>query len=218
MSLVTADGEHLVNSNNYPDLFWALRGGGGGTFGVLTSGKLSRHLFTRPDHRFPVTYRTHPPTPFAGCYFIANRTETNYTNPNATQNILTELIRMTPSLVSQGYGGYAEAERRIVMFFFISPTATWTEANATCLPFFEYAATQAKDGGLTITNYTLHYPSFSDWYDSVAQGTVQVGINTETTSWLLPEENIRADPEKLSEQIMEMPWLGYYLEIGRAHV
>ena len=35
--VVTADGSLLtVNSCNNPDLFWALRGGGGGTFGVVT--------------------------------------------------------------------------------------------------------------------------------------------------------------------------------------
>jgi FAD/FMN-containing dehydrogenase len=45
MDVVTADGERVVASaHSHPDLFWALRGGGGGTFGVVSS----------------VTYRTHP--------------------------------------------------------------------------------------------------------------------------------------------------------------
>ena len=49
IKIVTADGNH-VTTNQYrnSDLFWALRGGGGGTWGVVTS----------------VTYKTHPPTPF----------------------------------------------------------------------------------------------------------------------------------------------------------
>jgi len=35
--IVTADGNiQLVNANKNPDLFWAIKGGGGGTFGVVT--------------------------------------------------------------------------------------------------------------------------------------------------------------------------------------
>jgi hypothetical protein len=35
--IVTADGGVLVvNACNHPDLFWAVKGGGGGAFGVLT--------------------------------------------------------------------------------------------------------------------------------------------------------------------------------------
>lgn len=35
--IVTADGEvRIVNACNDPDLFWAIKGGGGGTFGVIT--------------------------------------------------------------------------------------------------------------------------------------------------------------------------------------
>jgi FAD/FMN-containing dehydrogenase len=37
MEVVTADGAvRVVNEHQHPDLFWALRGGGGGTFGVVT--------------------------------------------------------------------------------------------------------------------------------------------------------------------------------------
>lgn len=36
--LVTADGQFLsASESSNPDLFWAMRGGGGGTFGIVTS-------------------------------------------------------------------------------------------------------------------------------------------------------------------------------------
>jgi FAD/FMN-containing dehydrogenase len=42
--VVTADGELVVaNACQHPDLFWALRGGGGGTFGVVTKLTLMTH-------------------------------------------------------------------------------------------------------------------------------------------------------------------------------
>ena len=42
--IVTADGAvHVVNAQQEPDLFWALKGGGGGTFGVVTRLTLKTH-------------------------------------------------------------------------------------------------------------------------------------------------------------------------------
>jgi FAD/FMN-containing dehydrogenase len=42
--IVTADGEtRIVNEAREPDLFWALKGGGGGTFGIVTRLTLATH-------------------------------------------------------------------------------------------------------------------------------------------------------------------------------
>ena len=47
--VVTADGQvRLVNACQDPELFWALKGGGGGTFGVVTRLTLRTHAL--PDH------------------------------------------------------------------------------------------------------------------------------------------------------------------------
>jgi FAD/FMN-containing dehydrogenase len=46
--VVTADGRvRVVNPRNDPDLFWALKGGGGGTFGVITRVTLRTHDLPR---------------------------------------------------------------------------------------------------------------------------------------------------------------------------
>jgi FAD/FMN-containing dehydrogenase len=48
--IVTADGRvHVVNATREPDLFWALKGGGGGTFGVVTR-------VTLATHKLPATF------------------------------------------------------------------------------------------------------------------------------------------------------------------
>ncbi|APR40227.1 FAD-linked oxidoreductase [Paraburkholderia sp. SOS3] len=47
--IVTADGiERIVNARTDPDLFWAIKGGGGGSFGVVTSLTLKTHPL--PDY------------------------------------------------------------------------------------------------------------------------------------------------------------------------
>ncbi len=48
--IVTADGEiRIVNAAQHPDLFWALKGGGGGTFGIVTR-------LTLRTHELPATF------------------------------------------------------------------------------------------------------------------------------------------------------------------
>jgi FAD/FMN-containing dehydrogenase len=43
-AVVTADGvTRVVNEDREPDLFWALKGGGGGTFGIITRLTLATH-------------------------------------------------------------------------------------------------------------------------------------------------------------------------------
>jgi FAD/FMN-containing dehydrogenase len=50
--VVTADGEvRIANDCSNPDLFWALNGGGGGTFGVVTRLTLKTHEARRAGGR-----------------------------------------------------------------------------------------------------------------------------------------------------------------------
>ena len=183
ITIVTADGDHvIVNPYQNEDLFWALRGGGGGTWGVVTS----------------VTYKTHPSTPLSSAILLANST-----NSNSTQNILTEIIRLTPSLVEQGYGGYGGIIAGQIALFFTSPNVTAEETQATFLPLFELTASQP---GLSVENYTVVYQDFWSWYETlfVASGEV-VGIPAEMSSWLLPKDIIETDqPGDLAAELLKI--------------
>ncbi|KAI0743048.1 FAD-binding domain-containing protein [Daedaleopsis nitida] len=64
ISVVTSSGAHLTtNAHRHADLFWALRGGGGGTFGIVTS----------------VTYRTRPSVPVVAVYCLTDAGWGGYT-------------------------------------------------------------------------------------------------------------------------------------------
>jgi hypothetical protein len=187
ITIVTADGNHVVaNTYQNADLFWALRGGGGGTWGVMTS----------------VTYRSHPSTPFSSAFLLVNST-----NVNSTQKLLAELIRLTPSLVEQGYGGYGGGGIDQIQFFALSPNVTGEQTNATFHPLFDFAASQP---GLQLENYTILFQDFYQFYDLLWSSDGQVGVPNEISSWLLPKEVVETDkPEELAAELLKISGFGY---------
>ena len=187
ITIVTADGQHIVaNAYCNQDLFWALRGGGGGTWGVVTS----------------VTYRTHPSTPFSAALLSVNST-----NANSTQNLLTEIIRLTPSLVQQGYGGYGGGATNQFQLAVLSPNVTAEQTQATFLPLFEFAASQP---GFQIQNATVLFQDFWQFYNTLFSADGQVGTPSEISSWLLPREVIETDkPEELAAELLTISGFGY---------
>jgi FAD/FMN-containing dehydrogenase len=187
ITIVTADGSHVVaNQYRNEDLFWALRGGGGGTWGVVTS----------------ATYKTHPFTPLSSALLVANST-----NVNSTQNLLAEIIRLTPSLIDQGYGGYGSGFTGQVQLFVLSPNVTAEQTQATFLPLFEFAASQP---GLSVENSTAVYQDFWSWYESIFGTSDLVGGQNEISSWLLPKDIIQTDePGNLAAELLKMSAFGY---------
>ena len=190
ITIVTADGDHVIaNPYRNEDLFWALRGGGGGTWGVVTS----------------VTYRTHPSKPLSSAILLVNSTDAN-----STQNILAEIIRLTPSLVEQGYGGYGGTVEGLTALLVISPNVTAEETQATFLPFFEFVASQP---GVLIINSTAVYQDAQSWYETINSllGTM-VGIPSEISSWLLPRDIIETDrPGDLAAELLKVTHILGYL-------
>ena len=180
---MTADGDHVIaNSYQNEDLFWALRGGGGGTWGVVTS----------------VAYRTHPSTPLSSALLSANST-----NADSTQNILAEMIRLTPSLVEQGYGGYCSISVGQIRLFVLSPNVAAEETQATFFPFFEFAASQPD---VSVQNSTAVFQDLWSWYQSLFVITGElVGVPIEASSWLLPNNIVQTDqPGDLATELLKL--------------
>jgi len=179
ITIVTADGDHVIaNAYRNEDLFWALRGGGGGTWGVVTS----------------VTYKTHPSAPLSSGFLLAN-----FTNVNSTQNVFAEIIRLTPSLVEQGYGGYCRISPDHISLSLMSPNVTAEETQATFLPLFELAASQP---GVSVESSTVVYQDFWSWYETLSE---LVGIPIEISSWLLPKDIIETDqPGDLAAELLKI--------------
>jgi len=130
--VVTADGTvHVVNAFQEPDLFWALKGGGGGTFGVVT--------------RF--TLRTHDLPDYLG----AVSATITATSDAAYQALVGQLISFySESLFNPHWGeqlqfGTAPRQVSIAMTF---QGLTQDQANQTWAPFFDWVTARPADYAL----------------------------------------------------------------------
>ncbi|KIM38049.1 hypothetical protein M413DRAFT_13018 [Hebeloma cylindrosporum] len=175
-TVVLANGK-LVTTNAYqhPDLFWALRGGGGGTYGIVLS----------------ATYQTHPN--FA---LTTPTIQVNFTSPEIAQSVVTELFRLHPDLSDAGWGAYTWVFPEAMMAIFVAPNVTVDEANKRFEPLVSHAMNAT--GGAVI--YTA--PAFSNftawWKESFQGGPPQVGGNVEISSRLLPREMAKERPEEVA--------------------
>ncbi|KAH7920246.1 FAD-binding domain-containing protein [Leucogyrophana mollusca] len=182
IKLVTAAGEYLTaNARQHSDLFWALRGGGGGTWGVLIS----------------VAYQTHPTFPVTNVFF--NATSTNTT---VIKRLFTEFVRIHPALSAASFGGYATVTNASLNFFYSLPNGTDARANASFESVFGLARNLTAEGLEIAAQETGTYESFNQWYQNIpATGIVDGGI-LEIASRLLPtalfaEDEYEAFADKL---------------------
>lgn len=89
MEIVTPQGEILtVNECQHMDLFWAMRGGGGSTFGIMTS----------------VTIRAFPAVPI----FTVTAIIGTFPNSPVYWDVIPVILSAFPSLDAQGISGYTE--------------------------------------------------------------------------------------------------------------
>jgi len=188
MMIVTSDGNHVIaNAYQNKDLFWALRGGGGGTWGVVTS----------------VSYKTHPSTPSSTAFIAVNST-----NADSTLKLFTEFIRLTPSLVEQGYGGYSGVSAEGLQFSVLSPNVTGEQTNATFLPLFELAHSLP---GLSVQNSTAVFQDWLQFFVPQFSANVDAGFSTEISSWLLPKDVVATDkPDELARELLKTDATLYY--------
>ena len=176
--MVTSTGE-CFTANNYQnsDLFWALRGGGGGTYGVVTS----------------VTYRTYESLPVAFYVFQAN-----VTNSAAMQKLIAGMLRFQPNLTDAGWGGDGAINNSSMYFFAIAPNMSTEAANISTQPFTDYAFSLQSQG---VSSSAQIYPiaSWYDWYLLNYGAPGQNGVNMMITSRLLSRDTLTNRSEDIAE-------------------
>ena len=151
--IVTADGQlRTANAHSHPDLYWALRGGGGGNFGVVTSFTFRVHPVPRKVAGFTVTWpwsqaaealtawqawAPHAPRAVTSIFHLSasggqNRVNVSgqYFGPaSALARLLTPLSAIGGASVSAGNFGYLQAQRMWASCSRISRAACHTEGT-----------------------------------------------------------------------------------------
>ncbi|KAK1228962.1 hypothetical protein PQX77_008002 [Marasmius sp. AFHP31] len=185
-TVVTADGDHVTaNAHSHPDLFWALRGGGPGTYGVVTS----------------ITYKTHPIEPLVGGYILAN-----FTTRDIAKSVGLEFLKLQPKLSDVQWGGYSLFSENNFLFALLAPNATMEQANTTVGPFLEYLKTTAGENNTQMTLFEA--PSFYAILEQTSEAAPsgsQVGHNVEIASRLYTRNLYEMEPEKMVETFLNMP-------------
>ena len=143
--VVTADGAvRVVNAFQDPDLFWALKGGGGGTFGVVT--------------RF--TFRTHELPDYLG---IAGASITAASG-TAYQALVEEMISFyRESLFNPNWGEQIHFSGLTVSVSMLFQGLTGAEAEQTWAPFFDWVTARAADYKITVGPLFLAFPGQDFW-------------------------------------------------------
>ncbi|KAK2850642.1 hypothetical protein FQN49_005465 [Arthroderma sp. PD_2] len=145
VDVVTASGEaKTVNQYTDPDHFYALRGGGGNSWGVITS----------------VTYKTHPnPT-----HIAVGIVQFNVTTEDVRRVVLEKSLQAIPDIAESGWVGYGvmSAEKKDITPFqaiFLQPNASMATFNQTFAGMNKIATLPGVKGGVA----PLEFPNFMEY-------------------------------------------------------
>jgi hypothetical protein len=186
-TIVLADGRHVTaNAHQNTDLFWALRGGGGGTYGVVTS----------------ATYKSHPSFPAMIAFIQANGTA-----PEVREGIMTEFIRSHTNLSDAGWGGYFWLFPSSFQGLWLAPNVSQPDMEAALGPFVQHITNITGGQGAALYQAL---PSYHDLFTTPAtpggpsEGS-QVGSNEEIASRLLSRELAQKEPNKIAKILLSVP-------------
>ncbi|KAF7979249.1 hypothetical protein HWV62_42914, partial [Athelia sp. TMB] len=174
--IVTADGKlKTVSECSNPDLFWAIRGGGAGTWGVLTQ----------------VTYKVRPLVPL-------NAVSLGISNSTAQQNaqLISDIASITPKLHDMGVGSFMEVFPTEVIFFALLPGGSLADLQTAFKPI-----TQSLPAGSV---KFVQFSKFLDFYAATYGAAPELaGVPLAPSSRLIPRHYFEKDPKGLTSAIQE---------------
>lgn len=144
--IVTADGEvRIANACTNPDLFWAIKGGGGGSFGVVTR----------------LTLRTHKLPEFFGGVFATVRAESDA----AFRRLIGRIIDFyAASLLSPHWGEQISFRRgNVLALAMVFQGLSQQEAEAIWRPFFDWIQSSPQDYSIVSKPAILTAPARHFW-------------------------------------------------------
>ncbi|EEP82063.1 predicted protein [Uncinocarpus reesii 1704] len=185
VNLVDAKGERrTLNQYTDPEYFYALRGGGGCAWGIITS----------------VTYKTHPNPSHIQVGFL----QFNVTNNSTLRAVLEKSLRGLVSVTDAGYTGYGiintSDEPLGFNAIFIQPNGTNATFNTAFKPYYDISTMQGVSG--LVAN--AEFPSWIE-YSKYFLRDPNIATNIIEASRLLTQEVLLHRTGDLVDLAFEYP-------------
>lgn len=195
--VVTADGQFLTaNGTSNSDLFWALRGGGPGTYGVVTS----------------MTIKTHPNVVVGGAslsfYSVSTTTESFYQAIQSFHELLPAMVDAGAMVIH-----YFNTE-----YFMIAPftayNKTAAESQEILAPFVQTLTSLGINYTVTYSEFDTYYDHFNEYFGPLPQGNIPVGQGLYGAR-LIPRDVV-SNITSAWQEIIELGalWVGVGTDVG----
>jgi hypothetical protein len=190
--VVTADGrKRTINECTDPDLFWAMRGGGGGNYAVLTSYK----------------FQLHPAVPLNVYSFQARWPRpADITESKVHRDIIRALASNQTLFSSNGIAGYNFLLPDHMVFLQVMPSTDTSAIQTITKQYHDFLAAYP---GLNITENKYHtFKTFSEWHNFTERPAIArngpVGLGLSESSRFIPRSLFQSPPdiEKLADAVV----------------
>ncbi|KAI9481302.1 MAG: hypothetical protein EXX96DRAFT_210179 [Benjaminiella poitrasii] len=168
--VVLANGKFVTtNACQYPDLFWALRGGGGGTFGVVIE----------------ATVKAHPYIEFQTLVVSVSSDV-----PHVMKDLFIEFARHSERWANEGWGGYLTYTNRSLNFLYGNPRLSAKAAAVSTKPFLDYIQNNKYSHFYNQIQWdaATHHGFYDFLINTMYPKKLKVGIPIHTSSRLIPRE------------------------------
>ncbi|KZP23493.1 FAD-binding domain-containing protein [Athelia psychrophila] len=179
--IVTPDGKlQTVSECSNPDLFWAIRGGGAGTWGVLTQ----------------VTYKVHPIVPLHAVFLGKSNSSTQ---ENA--QMISALASIAPNLHDMGVGSFMKVFPTEIIFFALLPGGSVANFSAA----FQPIVSLLPAGSVNFMNFSTFLGFYAATYGATpaAQVLYNAGLPLALSSRLIPRHYFEDESHSLTSAIQK---------------
>ncbi|KAJ5735098.1 FAD linked oxidase N-terminal [Penicillium malachiteum] len=164
-----------TRDNEYSDIFWALSGGGGGTYGIVYS----------------LTSKAHPATPVSGFNLT-------YTNANISQDTFYKGVEifhthLTTLVDSGAMSIWYYTNTSFMIAPITAPNIPVAKLVQMLNPFMESLEELGIQYTMTANQYDTYYSQFKDMQGTIEVGTAQYG------GWLVPRSVVEDNNKGLVE-------------------
>lgn len=185
MKIITPAGEYVtLNKYTDPEYFWAVRGGGGSAWGVVSS----------------VTYETHPLPSHIKVAFV----QANTTSMETWRKVYAASLKALPAITDAGFTGYGSTTvGQLVQFIFLQPNGTDADLERGLQGFDALLRMNDTDGIIVgAGNFTL--PTWEAYTDLFLTDP-NIATNVQDASMLLTSEILTEKADALVDLALRYP-------------